>query len=1083
MTRRLVLMHRLDSRFDQPVRTSTHWLRLRPAPNTRARVEAYSLRVAPGAHFINWLRDPYENHLARLDLPRPVAQLTLTVELLLGLAPVDPFDFLVDTYAARVPFEYPAQLRKELAPYLAMGPGGTRLAAWIAGLDRQPRYVVDFLDRLNRAAQARVGLDGAVRPAAVDVEQLLTRGRGTAWELAWLLTLGLRGAGLAARFVSGYRIATGPADAAAGLHAWSEAFLPGAGWIGLDPGAALFTDEHYVPLATAPDPLRALPWVGYREACVEQFTETVTAGVLSPAAAPAADTAWSDITALGHRIEHALRAEDVKLAVGHSLSFVSATDPTAAEWTTAALGPGKRRAAEALLTALCARLAPGAALHLGQGEWYAGEDRPRWRLSGGFREDRVPVWRDPARLAMTARPAGTTPADARRFATQLAGALGLPAGLLIPAYEDGLHQQWREGRRPAPDPQELRDPARRRRLAERLSEIGGEPVGYVLPLRWDVVQGGWRSGSWALRRAGLHLLPGDSALGLRLPLDGLAPEPDAELPFAERCPFEPRSALPEQSAGPAGVAARSGEESAPAAGAPRTAVCVERRAGALYVFLPPLSHLEHYLALVAAVEAAAESSGEAVWLEGYEPPSDPRLRRFVLEPDAGVLRLQLPDAPSWSEQVALLEAAYAEAARLGLVARRRLGDGTHQPTGGGAALILGGTRPADSPLLQRPALLRSLLACWQRHPSLSYFFATRAVGPSGRAPRPDEGRPEALYELGLALERLGPAAHTPPWFADRVLRHLLADPAGDLRRAEWCMERLYDPARASRRLGELTLRAFETAADARLAALQALLVMALVVRFVRAPDDRGLVPWGAALHDRYLLPQPLWQDLGAVLRDLAAVDLPLQRDWFAPFLELHFPVLGTARIGEIAIELRLAHEPWPLLAEEVTGAGVVRFVDSANERLQVRATGVAPGRYLLACNGRRVPLQPGEAYDEFVAGVRYKSANPPATRHPTTPPLTALVFDLIDAWNGRVVGGFSYALAPRAGLTGAAALAPVPGAQAGGGSQPGQRTAAPWFVPQRGAAGRILAHGARGPVAPPPTENGAGYVLDLTRQP
>ena len=585
-------------------------------------------------------------------------------------------------------------------------------------------------------------------------------------------------------------------------------------------------------------------------------------------------------------------------------------------------------------------------------------------------------------------------------------------------------------------------------------------------------------------------MPGDASLGYRLPLDSLAAEDDADQLFAERCQFEPRTPLPELHGEVSARLTRievSGAEIAPAyahgaaGAAPRTALCMQVRDAVLHVFLPPVTHLEHYLELIAAIEAAAESLGVAVSLEGYEPPVDHRLRRFTLEPDAGVLRLQLPQTVSWSEQVALLELAYEEAAHLGLAAQRLPADGTRQPVGGGSAVILGGTSAADSPFLQRPQLLRSLIAYWQQHPSLSYFFATRAVGAGGLAPRPDEGRAEGLYELGIALERIAPDAQMPPWFPDRILRHLLADPAGDMRRAEWRIDELYDPARASRRLGQVTLRTFETAAHAQLAALQSLLVMALVARFVRNPDQRALVPWGAALHNRFLLPQPLWQDLDEVLRELAAVDLPLPREWFAPFLELHFPVLGSVQIGAIAIELRVAHEPWPVLAEEVTRAGVARFVDSANERVQVRVTGLAPERYVLACNGRRVPLQPGGAHDEFIAGVRYKACNPPATLHPTTPVFTALVFDLIDTWSGQAIGGCTYTIPPRPRVWGPAA---IPAAGGEPRPEPAAHTVVPWFVPQRGVAGQVLPHGsARPPKYDLPAEPVGGYVLDLTRLP
>jgi uncharacterized protein (DUF2126 family) len=238
--------------------------------------------------------------------------------------------------------------------------------------------------------------------------------------------------------------------------------------------------------------------------------------------------------------------------------------------------------------------------------------------------------------------------------------------------------------------------------------------------------------------------------------------------------------------------------------------------------------------------------------------------------------------------------------------------------------------------------------------------------------------------------------------------------------------------------------------------------------------------WGPALHDRFLLPTLLWEDLRAVLRDLDEAGYPFQPEWFAPFLAFHFPVIGGVQLGDASLELRLAHEPWPVLAEEATGAGLARFVDAANERLQVRATGLPPSRYALACNGRRVPLRPTGVQGEWVAGVRYKAWNPPATLHPTTLAVGALVFDLIDTWTGRAIGGCRFFPA-RPTLAGPAAEPPSVFEAAEGERGRPPRLALSPLVWQRPRAGSFVPGGSgQGPMTPPPEEIVSGYVLDLT---
>ncbi len=1023
MTTRVALTQRYEYQFSRPVQLSTHWLRLRPAPHTQCSISAYSLRIDADPVWLNWLRDPFENHLARLDLPDPVASLMIEVDLIANLDPVNPFDFLVEPYAASYPFDYPDQLRKELAPYLRTGKLGPRLTKFFQTVERTSGYITEQIGAINQHVADSISAAGPGKPGPVDLETVLEKGRGTAWELAWLLTLTLRSVGLAARMTQGYRIfihAEADVDTASN-HAWSEVFLPGAGWIGLDPCGGVFINEGYIPLASAPEPLRVLPIAGYRESCDETFNQTISTRRLSPKPStwPLSDSQWTDLQSLGAYIDADLNEQNINLAMANGLSFVSANDVQSLEWNIAALGPGKRFTAEQLLQRLWRRLAPGGVLHVGQGEQFGGEALPRWNLNCFARADGKPVWRNAALLEWGNNKQSVSLEDAEQLADQITHALGLSSKFVMPAYEDGLQKLWsnRDSLDNIPSAEELNDPEKRRALAATLSSSQAHVVGYVLPLRWDAGHERWSSGRWQFRRDALYLLSGSSPLGYRLPLESLPVANGAPTEMdPERCQFDERGLLPDMHGELSARLSSYGRIQAkpPAAdaktadAAPRTALCIEVRDNRLYIFMPPLTHLEHYLGLLAVIEHAAEALALPLTLQGYEPPQDCRLRRFKLEPQAGILKVWLPEAHGWQQQREIIQATYDEADRIGLQGERVINDGRRLPPGGGAELTLGGVTPRESPFLCRPELLRSLVSFWQQHPSLSFFFAGRSIGAGGDAPRPDEGRDESLYELGIALERIPKGEIDTPWMPDRLLRHLLVDPAGDMQRAEISVDQLYSPDQAGLRLGRVVLRSFEMPPDAKLASLQSLLVMGLLSYFGRQPQKGSLSHWGAALHDRFMLPSLLWQDLCGVLDELNHAGYPFQSEWFEPLRELHFPVLGSVQLGDIGLELRAALEPWPLLAEETTAAGVARFVDSANERLEVHITGLTPSRYALVCNGRRVPLQPAGMRGEYVAGVRYKASNPPSTLHPTIPPVAVLVFDLVDSWTDKSVGGCTY---------------------------------------------------------------------------
>jgi uncharacterized protein (DUF2126 family) len=608
---------------------------------------------------------------------------------------------------------------------------------------------------------------------------------------------------------------------------------------------------------------------------------------------------------------------------------------------------------------------------------------------------------------------------------ELTARLGIDPALAVPAFEDTLYYLWREQELPAnvdPRKADLKDDQERRRLARLLGRDLNAPTGFLLPLeRHGEV---WRSCRWELRAGRVNLIPGDSPMGLRLPLDSLlrAQRPD-DLQRPERDPFEPRQPLPlsfaaSPSAGrpPQTV---QGQSATAAAGAAepgktdpaeliRTTLCVEPREGKLHVFLPPLTHLEDFVALVQTIEECAAGLSLPVVVEGYEPPRDPRLIRLLVTPDPGVIEVNIHPAASWRDLVANTEALYEEAHRARLGTEKFMLDGRHSGTGGGNHVTLGGASPEDSPLLRRPDLLQSLVTYWQHHPGLSYLFSGLFLGPTSQAPRVDEGRPEMLYELEIAFSQIPEGEVPEPWLVDRVLRNLLIDITGNTHRSEFCIDKLYAPGTATGRLGLLEFRGFEMPPHAQMALVQVLLLRCLVARFWKAPYRQRLVRWGTALHDRFMMPHYVWSDVAEVVEDLNRHGFPFQLEWLAPFEEFRFPHYGNMNIGDINLELRWAIEPWHVLGEEISSFGTARYVDSSVERLQVRLSGLTPERYLLSCNGRRVPLKATGTHGEYVAAVRYRAWQPPSALHPRIGIHAPLVFDLIDTWNGRSIGGCTY---------------------------------------------------------------------------
>jgi uncharacterized protein (DUF2126 family)/transglutaminase-like putative cysteine protease len=1076
MSIRVALNHKTKYRYDRLVALSPQIVRLRPAPHCRTPILSYSLRIQPEPHFLNWQQDPYSNYLARLVFPEPASALEIEVDLVADLAVINPFDFFIESYAERCPFEYEPVLARELTPFLEREPAGPKLQALVDAARSRNCHIVDHLVEINRRLQSEVEYIIRMEPGIQPCEETLTRRRGSCRDTAWVMVQLLRHLGLAARFVSGYLIQltpdvkaldgpTGAAHDFTDLHAWAEVYAPGAGWIGLDPTSGLFAGEGHIPLACAADPVTAAPVTGSflwddaaaiatQDKCKVDFDFDMSVRRIHEdprVTKPYSEEQWAGIERLGHRIDSELARGDVRLTMGGEPTFVSIDDMDGPEWTVAALGPAKRQLAGVLLKRLRDRFAPGALLHYGQGKWYPGESLPRWALGCFWRRDGVSIWNTPGLIADEAVNYDYGEQDAKRFVAALAVHLGVDPGFSTPGYEDTWYYLWKERRLPTnlnPAQNDLEDPEERARLARVFERGLGRVVGFALPLeRRRASEARWLSGKWLFRSDPMYLLPGDSPMGFRLPLNSLpwAASEDADH-FHELDPFAPRGPLPpgrsqiqhqlapdsrgqESQVGTSDstVATTRPALGQSAAGVIRTALCVEPRDGRLYVFMPPQRLLEDYLDLVNAVEDTAQSLHMPVLLEGYSPPSDHRLNSIKVTPDPGVIEVNIHPAGTWSELVQNTTVLYEEARRSRLGTEKFMLDGRHSGTGGGNHIIIGGPTPGDSPILRRPDLLRSLIGYWHNHPSLSYLFSNLFVGPTSQSPRIDEARNDSLYELEIAFQQIpNCAAVRPeqpelaadrgtgevlPWLVDRVFRHLLVDASGNTHRAEFCIDKLYSPDTSSGRLGLVEMRAFEMPPHPRMSLAQQLLLRGLIARFWSKPHVQQLVRWGTELHDRFALPHFVRQDFQDVLFDLQQTGLPFQSDWFDAHFEFRFPLMGSICKQGMQLELRQAIEPWHVLGEEPAGGGLVRYVDSSVERLQVKVNGLTDTRHVIACNGRRIPLYPTGTNGEFVAGVRYRAWQPAACLHPTIAVHAPLVFDIVDDWSGRSVAGCTYHVA------------------------------------------------------------------------
>ena len=662
------------------------------------------------------------------------------------------------------------------------------------------------------------------------------------------------------------------------------------------------------------------------------------------------------------------------LTQGGEPTFVP-EDHSAPEWNLEALGDEKLDLAWQLCRVLEAKLLPGAVILRSNGKHYPGEPIPRWKLTL-LRKQGKPLWRNPALLS-PGHHGKKKPLSPRKFLATLAGKLGVSRSHR-PVYED-MEAAMRAAAlagEASPLPRYSRSkkgfvqPRWTTAERKRWQELQ-RAVGWVLPL--DCIEGVWKTDDWILPDGGdLLLLPGTSAIGLRLPL--------ARLP-ADRLP---------------------------------RALTAEIREGTLTLFLPPLLEADFFAKLLAAIEQTAEELDSApLSLEGYPPPHDDDWESLSVIPDPGVIEVNLPPAADWDGLEKTVSALFDAAEACGLKGTRKLPSGETVATGGGGHLVLGGASIEQNPFLLRPHLLASFLRFVQRHPSLSYLFSGRFVGPSSQAPRIDESFFEVPRALAVALQAIeGMPSPADPALIDGILRNLLLDLHGNTHKAEVSVDKFFNPFMPNGRLGLVEFRSIEMTPDAPMFLAIHALWRALAAAFVISPYNEPLIDWQGKLHDEFLLPSFLEQDLDRVLDYLARKGFSFDLEWFLPQLRFRFPILAEERTGNREWHLRRAIEPWPLLGEQpAPGGGLVRCVDSSTERLELRVfpstedTNVTPPP-VISVNGWQLPLTPHPA-GGFVGAVRFRNILLPSCLQPQVPPHTPLLIQFSKE-SGSPLGEWHY---------------------------------------------------------------------------
>ena len=1046
--------HLTHYKYQKFISVSPQIIRLRPAPHCKVPILSYSLKIEPSNHYINWLQDLYGNYLARIIFPDPIKEFKIEVEVLADVRIINPFDFFLEENANKWPFSYGSSIVEDLSVYRKKEDLGPLFNQYLNLIPQEIEGTVDFLVAINAMLEREIQYLIRMEPGVQNPEETLHLKSGSCRDSAWLLIHILRHLGFAARFVSGYLLQLKadekPLEGPAGteedftdLHAWAEVYLPGAGWIGLDPTSGLLTGEGHIPLACSPHYENAAPIEGFVKESVPtefDFQMNIKRVWERPrVTAPIMHESWKEIQTLCSQLDQEIIDQDIRLTVGGEPTFVSLDNRDLPEWNIDAVGEDKQLKSDRLLRSMSEHLSAGYFLHYGQGKWYPGESLPRWSMGCYWRKDGKPLWRNPKLLADLKTDYKYTQSDAKSFLTLFAEIFELGEDHIFAAYEDTWYYLWKENQLPenvTPTDSKLKDPEERVRLSKIFKKGLDEPKGFVLPMQklWQATAKKWVSSDWTLRRENMFLIPGDSPLGLRLPLASLpwieessyphvvANDPlgasafsnsDSEKSYNKYLQFissfkSDEISLPEELR-PRKQKLEADEAEEDSESKVRTAISVECREGRLHVFIPPVSDFSEYAELLAGIEVSAEKLKVSIFVEGDPPPFDSGVEYFRITPDPGVVEVNIHPAHTCVDFIERMEVLFKCARDCRLGTEKFLIDGTRVSTGGGHHIVMGGPKPEDSPFLRRPDLLRSLVTYWLQHPALSYLFAGLHIGPTSQSPRIDESRHDSIYELEIAFRSMKKEATLSPWLVDRLFRNLLIDVSGNTHRAEFCIDKLYNPELSSGRLGLLELRAFEMLPHPKMSSALHCLVVSLLVHFWKNPLEEDRLPrWGTSLHDRWMLPHFLVKDLNLVIEDLQSHDLPVQKNWFSAHQEFRFPIIGQLNYQEISLELRSALEPWNVLGESGLTGGTVRFVDSSLERIQIKLNHWNPNRFQLLCNQIKVPLTATGEQGEYVAGVRFRAWQPPECLHPNIEVDAPLVFDIINIATNRSVSGCTY---------------------------------------------------------------------------
>lgn len=1039
MSIRVALNHKTSYTYDRWVTLSPQVVRLRPAVHTRTPILAYSFNITPKNHFINWQQDPYGNYLARIVFLEKVKEFHIEVDLVADMVVINPFDFFLEDASTKYPFVYEPYLKEELAQYLQIKEDGEFLKEYIKEFDVTKRKTVDFLVDLNQKIHRDIDYIIRMEPGVQTCKETLTTRKGSCRDMTYLMVQVLRHLGLAARFCSGYLIQltadikaldgpSGPQNDFTDLHAWTEIYLPGAGWVGLDATSGLFAGEGHIPLAATPEPGSAAPVTGGVDKCKVEFFHAMQVSRLKEqprVTKPFTEEEWTNIYLLGQKVDKDLLQKDIRLTMGGEPTFVSIDDMESAEWNIDAMGPNKKKYALELFYRIKNRFAYKPLLHFGQGKWYPGESLPRWALTCFWRKDKQCMWKNQSLFGDERIHLGYNGKQAELFIHLLSQYIGVTSESIQTGYEDLYYYLWKEGTLPVnvdPFKVNLKDEEDRKNLRKVLEQGLDKITGYALPIRWNYDNQCWETSNWVFKRDKMYLVPGDSPMGYRLPLKSILHSETEEYvgdlsSFRKDAPLGDFYSQPIQRHAQYFKISKQNQDNLLSNQVQmdnntdsliRSTLCVEPRKGNLYIFMPPVLYLEQYLDLLACIELTAEKLGLKVIIEGYMPPMDSRLEKMSITPDPGVIEVNIHPSHSWEELVHKTDVLYEEARYSRLGTEKFMMDGRHTGTGGGNHIVLGAEHPSDSPFLRNPQLLKSMLGYWLNHPSLSYLFSGLFIGPTSQSPRVDESRNDQIFELEVAFKELDKYTNPPFWLVDRILRNILVDLTGNTHRTEFCIDKLFSPAGSTGRLGLLELRPFEMPPHSKMSALQMLLVRAMVSMLWTNPYNQKLVRWGTELHDKYMLPHFLWKDLNDIILDLNSNEYNFELNWFESFYHFRFPFLGKIQINDIQIELRLALEPWNVLGEESSSWGTSRYVDSSAERLQIKVFGLTNTRYMITCNGKYLPLQKTDINGEYVAGIKYKAWNPESSLHPTIPSHSPIVIDIIDLWNLCSIGGCVY---------------------------------------------------------------------------